>query len=50
MKRIKDKIQRRVKFLRVSYGQSDKWDRQYLGLCAFTLVVFVWWWWFVVVV
>jgi len=43
MKDIKEKLKRRMKYLRVSYQQTSGRDRLNLFMFALLLLVYAWW-------
>ena len=43
MKRITEKVRRKVKYLRVSYQQASVRDRFNMGLFAVLMVAYAWW-------
>ncbi|HJS19260.1 MAG TPA: hypothetical protein VJ785_10975 [Anaerolineales bacterium] len=43
MKRIKEKIQRRMKYLRVSYHQASGRERLSLGMFVMVMLTYMWW-------
>jgi hypothetical protein len=43
MKRTKAKLKRMVKYYRVSYEQSDKQHRLFMGMFGLMVLVYAWW-------
>jgi hypothetical protein len=43
MKRIKEKLNRTLKYWRVSYRQASGKDRLFIGMCALVMLVYAWW-------
>jgi type II secretory pathway component PulM len=43
MKRIEEKLKRKVKYLRVSYRQASGRDRLSMGLFSLLVLVYTWW-------
>lgn len=43
MKRIEDKIKRKVKYWRISFSQASGRDRLSLGLFSLLMLVYAWW-------
>jgi hypothetical protein len=43
MKRIEEKLKRKVKYWRISYLQASGRERQALGLFGMLLLTYVWW-------
>jgi len=43
MKRIEQKLKRKVKYWRITYQQATGRDRLALGLFALMLLAYVWW-------
>jgi hypothetical protein len=43
MKRIEEKIKRKVKYLRVSYRQASGRERLSMGMFALMMLVYTWW-------
>ncbi len=43
MKRIEDKLKRKVKYWRVSYQQANGRERLSLGMFALLMLVYTWW-------
>jgi hypothetical protein len=43
MKRIEEKLKRKVKYLRVSYQQASGRDRLSMGLFSLLVLVYTWW-------
>ena len=43
LKRIKEKFQRRMKYLRVSYNQASGRERLSLGMFVMVLLTYMWW-------
>jgi hypothetical protein len=43
MKRIEEKLKRKVKYWRISYMQASGRDRFHLGLFGLLVLVYAWW-------
>ena len=43
MKRIEEKLKRKVKYWRITYQQAGGQDRFFIGLFALMLLIYVWW-------
>jgi len=43
MKRIEEKLRRKVKYWRISYQQANGHDRLAIGLFALMMLAYVWW-------
>lgn len=43
MKKLKDRIRRKIKYYRVGFHQASKEDRVGLGMSALGVLVYVWW-------
>ena len=43
MKRIEDKVKRKVKYFYVSYKQASERERLYIGMFAVLIITYVWW-------
>ena len=43
MKRTTEKLKRIMKYYRVSYKQSDKQHRLFMGMFALVVLVYTWW-------
>lgn len=43
MKQLKEKLKRQVKYLRVSYQQTQGRDRVNLYMFALLMLIYVWW-------
>lgn len=43
MKRLKEKIRRKIKYYRVGFYQSQREDRMGWGMTALGVLVYVWW-------
>jgi hypothetical protein len=48
MKRIEEKLKRKVKYWRISLIQASERDRLYYGLYGLSILVFMWWYIFIV--
>jgi hypothetical protein len=43
MKRIEEKLKRKVKYWRISYQQASEQDRLSIGLFALMILTYIWW-------
>jgi hypothetical protein len=43
MKRIEEKLKRKVKYWRISYQQASGQDRLSIGLFALMMLAYAWW-------
>ena len=43
MKRIEEKLRRKVKYWRISFMQASIRDRLHLGLFSILILVYAWW-------
>jgi len=48
MKRIEEKLKRKVKYWWISFYQASERERLYYGLYGLSILVFMWWYIFIV--